>query len=130
MTVFRSTLGNKFPQALFFTNKNHNLLKNHVNFFHNRSYPKFRNPICCVSKSDKKTQYFDEMEKKSNWVAIESDPDEKYGKELEIAVKAVHIACLLCQKVQENLIFNGDNDNDDGVQAKDDSSPVTIAGNF
>ena len=66
------------------------------------------------------------MEKNSNWVAIESDPDEKYAKELEVAVKAVHVACLLCQKVQENLIFNGDGD----VQAKDDNSPVTIAGNF
>lgn len=50
--------------------------------------------------------------------------DEKYGKEMEVAVKAVHVACLLCQKVQNNLIFNDD------VQAKDDNSPVTIAGNF
>ncbi|GJV39976.1 PAP-specific phosphatase HAL2-like protein [Tanacetum coccineum] len=54
------------------------------------------------------------MGQNSNW-------DEKYGKEMEVAVKAVHVACLLCQKVQNNLIFNDD------VQAKHDNSPVTIA---
>nr|GEV29566.1 PAP-specific phosphatase HAL2-like [Tanacetum cinerariifolium] len=54
------------------------------------------------------------MGQNSNW-------DEKYGKEMEVAVKAVHVACLLCQKVQSNLIFNDD------VQAKHDNSPVTIA---
>lgn len=56
------------------------------------------------------------------WVEVESDG---YVKELEVAVKAVHVACLLCQKVQQDLIFNGDGND---VQAKDDNSPVTIAG--
>lgn len=123
MTVFRSNLGTKIPQPFFFNN---NFLKTHVKLlvsFHNRNYPKSRNPILCLPKSNQKTQFSDEMEKNSNWVAIESDPDEKYAKELEVAVKAVHVACLLCQKVQENLIFNGDED----VRAKDDNSPVTIA---
>lgn len=93
--------------------------------FHNLNYPKSIKPICCHSNFDQKTQFSEEMEKKTNWVGIESDPDEKCCKELEIAVKAVHVACLLCQKVQQNLIFNGNED----VQAKDDNSPVTIAGN-
>ncbi|XP_071706523.1 3',5'-bisphosphate nucleotidase AHL-like [Rutidosis leptorrhynchoides] len=126
MTVFRSNLGNKFPQILVSSNKNNTLLKTHLRFlvsFHNLNYPKFNNPICCHSNFDQKTQFYEEMEKKSNWVGIESGPDDKYCKELEIAVKAVHVASLLCQKVQQNLIFNGNED----VQAKDDNSPVTIA---
>ncbi|KAK4485217.1 hypothetical protein RD792_007844 [Penstemon davidsonii] len=48
---------------------------------------------------------------------------EKYSKELEIAVKAVHLACLLCQRVQERLL----NKSSEQVQSKDDNSPVTVA---
>ncbi|KAL8228167.1 hypothetical protein R6Q57_015751 [Mikania cordata] len=127
MTVLRSNLGNKFPQPLFLSNKNNSFLKSHFKFlisFHNRNYPKSGNPICCLSNCDQKTEFSNEMDKNSNWVSIESEGDEKYAKELEVAVKAVHVACLLCQKVQQNLIFNGD---EDSVQSKDDSSPVTIA---
>ncbi|CAI9279739.1 unnamed protein product [Lactuca saligna] len=126
MTAFPSKLGTKIPQTLFFANKNNDSLKPHVKFwvsFHSRNYPKSRTSICCLNTSDRKPHVSDEMEKNGNWVSTEAHPDEKYGKELEIAVKAVHVACLLCQKVQENLIFNGNGD----VQAKDDNSPVTIA---
>ncbi|KAJ6416533.1 hypothetical protein OIU84_002402, partial [Salix udensis] len=48
---------------------------------------------------------------------------EKYSKELDIAVRAVQMACFLCQKVQESLISKTTSQ----VQAKDDNSPVTIA---
>ncbi|KAL7142695.1 hypothetical protein ABFS83_08G141000 [Erythranthe nasuta] len=48
---------------------------------------------------------------------------ESYSDELEVAVKAVHLASLLCQRVQESLIAKSD----DHVQSKDDDSPVTIA---
>ncbi|KAI3466667.1 hypothetical protein Pfo_023330 [Paulownia fortunei] len=48
---------------------------------------------------------------------------EKYSKELEVAVKAVHMACLLCQRVQESLLAKSN----DHVQSKDDDSPVTVA---
>jgi 3'(2'), 5'-bisphosphate nucleotidase len=48
----------------------------------------------------------------------------KYSKELDIAVRAVQMACFLCQKVQESLISKTTSQ----VQAKDDNSPVTIAG--
>ena len=129
MTVFPSKLGTKIPQTFVFGNKNNDCLKPHVKFLasiHSRNHPKSRTSICCLNTSDRKPKISDEMEKRSNWVQIESDVDEKYAKELEVAVKAVHVACLLCQKVQENLIFNGYED----VQAKDDNSPVTIAGNF
>lgn len=47
----------------------------------------------------------------------------KYSKELDIAVRAVQMACFLCQKVQESLISKTTSQ----VQAKDDNSPVTIA---
>lgn len=49
---------------------------------------------------------------------------EKYSEELEVAVKAVHMACLLCKGVQESLIARSD----ERVQSKDDDSPVTVAG--
>ncbi|KAK6133426.1 hypothetical protein DH2020_032838 [Rehmannia glutinosa] len=48
---------------------------------------------------------------------------EKYSRELEIAVKAVHMACLLCQRVQQSLLAK----NNGHVQSKDDDSPVTVA---
>ncbi|WCJ26964.1 3'(2') 5'-bisphosphate nucleotidase [Euphorbia peplus] len=48
---------------------------------------------------------------------------EKYGKELEIAVRAVQMACSLCQKVQENVM----NKSDGHVKAKGDNSLVTVA---
>uniref|UniRef100_M1C1D2 Diphosphonucleoside phosphohydrolase n=1 Tax=Solanum tuberosum TaxID=4113 RepID=M1C1D2_SOLTU len=47
-----------------------------------------------------------------------------YSKEVEIAVRAVHMACLLCQRVQENLL----SESSEHVHSKEDDSPVTIAG--
>ena len=49
---------------------------------------------------------------------------EKNSKELDIAVRAVQMACFLCQRVQESLISKTNCQ----VQAKDDNSPVTVAG--
>lgn len=46
-----------------------------------------------------------------------------YSKEVEIAVRAVHMACLLCQRVQENLL----SESSEHVHSKEDDSPVTIA---
>ena len=51
---------------------------------------------------------------------------DKYGKELDLAVRIVHMACSLCQKVQQRLVSKAS----DQVLAKDDDSPVTIAGIF
>lgn len=50
--------------------------------------------------------------------------DEKYAKELDVAVKAVHMACSLCRRVQHGLISR----TGDEVKSKDDDSPVTVAG--
>ncbi|XP_050368162.1 PAP-specific phosphatase HAL2-like [Argentina anserina] len=49
--------------------------------------------------------------------------EDKYAKELDVAVRVVHMACALSQRVQEGLV----SDNGDQVKSKDDDSPVTIA---
>ncbi|KAK9269729.1 hypothetical protein L1049_001507 [Liquidambar formosana] len=49
--------------------------------------------------------------------------DEKYSKELDVAVRVVHMACNLCQRVQEGLISKSS----EQVKSKDDDSPVTVA---
>lgn len=54
-----------------------------------------------------------------------SEPD-KYSKELEFAVRTVHMACLVCEKVQESL---GPEVNDQ-AQCKGDYCPAKIAGNL
>lgn len=48
----------------------------------------------------------------------------KYSKELDVAVRVVHMACSLCQRVQEGLVST----NSDQVKSKDDDSLVTVAG--
>ncbi|KAF7836759.1 PAP-specific phosphatase HAL2-like [Senna tora] len=48
---------------------------------------------------------------------------DKYTKELEVAVRVVHVACDLCGRVQERLLSA----NIDHVVSKDDDSPVTVA---
>ena len=50
---------------------------------------------------------------------------ESLSQELKVAVGAVQMACFLCQRVQSNLLKNNAQ-----IQAKDDNSPVTVAGNF
>lgn len=51
---------------------------------------------------------------------------EKYSKELDVAVRVVHMACSLCQRVQEGLVSTSS----DQVKSKDDDSPVTVAGTY
>jgi len=54
---------------------------------------------------------------------------EEYSKELEVAVRAVQMACSLCQRVQDTIISTaGSGTNHRQVQSKDDNSPVTVAG--
>ena len=57
------------------------------------------------------------------FLAMEKEED-KYAKELEVAVRVVHVACALCGRVQERLLAT----TNDHVVAKDDDSPVTVAG--
>lgn len=62
------------------------------------------------------------MEDQKNLSFSSSEP-EKYSKELDVAVRAVQMACSLCQKVQDDLISKTNNQ----IQSKDDNSPVTVA---
>ncbi|XP_009629215.1 3',5'-bisphosphate nucleotidase AHL [Nicotiana tomentosiformis] len=52
------------------------------------------------------------------------DNNEKYSEELNVAVRVVHMACALCQKVQKSLLSATF---DDDVKSKDDDSLVTVA---
>ncbi|KAL4626694.1 3',5'-bisphosphate nucleotidase AHL-like [Castanea sativa] len=106
---------------------NNHLISNHVGnlFFshhHNSSskhnlvsLAKFnRSCLCCCSSFIMEDQ-----------TKLDSTPSEseKYSKEVEVAVRAVQMACALCQRVQGNLISK----TNDQVQSKDDNSPVTVA---
>ncbi|KAF5730642.1 PAP-specific phosphatase HAL2-like [Tripterygium wilfordii] len=51
------------------------------------------------------------------------DGEGKYARELDVAVRVVHMACALCQRVQEGLVSSSSGQ----VTSKDDDSPVTIA---
>ncbi|XP_021887770.1 PAP-specific phosphatase HAL2-like [Carica papaya] len=46
-----------------------------------------------------------------------------YAKELDVAVRVVHMACSLCRRVQERVVST----RGDQVKSKDDDSPVTVA---
>jgi 3'(2'), 5'-bisphosphate nucleotidase len=52
--------------------------------------------------------------------------ENNYAKELDVAVRVVHMACSLCRRVQEGLVSSTSNDH---VKSKDDDSLVTVAGN-
>ncbi|KAF5728015.1 PAP-specific phosphatase HAL2-like [Tripterygium wilfordii] len=47
----------------------------------------------------------------------------KYARELDVAVRVVHMVCALCQRVQDGLVSASSGQ----VTSKDDDSPVTIA---
>ena len=59
-------------------------------------------------------------------MGLESSSEVEYSedRELDVAVRAVQMACSLCQKVQDSLISK----TGDEIQSKDDNSPVTVAG--
>jgi hypothetical protein len=95
---------------------------------------------CSISLS--RTSYigfvskFDQTCSSSSPIMEEQDDDQKklnlfskseqddYSKELDVAVRAVQMACSLCQRVQDTLISKTNHQ----VQSKDDNSPVTVAG--
>lgn len=54
---------------------------------------------------------------------LKYDEPERYSKELDVAVRAVQLACFLCQRVQESIISKSG----DEILSKDDHSPVTVA---
>ncbi|KAK0601931.1 hypothetical protein LWI29_028878 [Acer saccharum] len=50
--------------------------------------------------------------------------EDNYTTELDVAVRVVHLACSLCQRVQEKLVVST---NGAHVKSKNDDSPVTVA---
>ena len=82
--------------------------------------------ISFVSKFDQ-TCSFPVMEEDQNNLGVLSEPHE-YSKELDVAVRAVQMACSLCQRLQDNLIFKTSTRSSHQVHSKDDNSPVTVAG--
>lgn len=78
---------------------------------------------CCLSEFGK-TRSFSVMEDLKSSSLLAPEPVKNYSQELDVAVRAVQLACSLCQRVQNGLISK----NGDGVQSKDDNSPVTVAG--
>ncbi|XP_009757366.1 3',5'-bisphosphate nucleotidase AHL-like [Nicotiana sylvestris] len=70
-----------------------------------------------------KTSFLSEMDEDCKLEVSSIDIPDGYCKELEIAVRAVHMACLLCQRLQDNLLSKSF----EQVHSKEDNSPVTIA---
>lgn len=105
-------------------NNKHKFITNHVGTisFSKTHHHKISAPIGCLSMSNQ-TQSFTVMEdqKRSSLASLQQV---KYSQELEIAVRAVQMACSLCQRVQDNLLSKSSA----VVQSKDDNSPVTVAG--
>ncbi|KAF4386893.1 hypothetical protein F8388_006848 [Cannabis sativa] len=92
------------------------------------SFPCKKTLIGCSSKFNQ-TSCFSVMEQEEkSRVSPESllDAEEQSPrdeKELELAVRAVQMACSLCQRVQDSIISKTSNE----IQSKDDNSPVTVA---
>ncbi|KAL6201132.1 hypothetical protein ACLB2K_024847 [Fragaria x ananassa] len=101
-------------------NNKHKFITNHVGTvsFYKTHHHKISKPIGCLSKLTQ-TQSFTVMEdpKRSSLSSLQPTHD------LEIAVRAVQMACSLCQKVQDSLVSKSGA----VVQSKDDNSPVTVA---
>ncbi|KAE8733227.1 PAP-specific phosphatase HAL2-like isoform 2 [Hibiscus syriacus] len=65
------------------------------------------------------------MKDERNLVLTSPGPD-RYSKELDVAVRAIQMACSLCQKIQDSLILKTSS----SVHSKDDNSPVTVAAGY
>ncbi|XP_041027197.1 PAP-specific phosphatase HAL2-like isoform X1 [Juglans microcarpa x Juglans regia] len=99
----------------------HKFTSNHVGsvlFFHHQNSAKH---IFSVPKFNQ-SYSSSIIEEQKNLGDASAEP-EKFYKELDVAVRAVQMACSLCQRVQDSLISKSK----DQVHSKDDSSPVTIA---
>ncbi|GLT33498.1 hypothetical protein SLA2020_080820 [Shorea laevis] len=79
------------------------------------------NSLHIVSQSEESYPY-STMENQKSLALSPSEP-EKYSRELDVAVRAVQMACSLCQKVQDNLISKTNNQ----IHSQDGNSAVTVA---
>ncbi|XP_054800283.1 PAP-specific phosphatase HAL2-like [Prosopis cineraria] len=120
-TIIRRTIVGKGRRNCGFTHveASSSSFSFHYKFPHNLS-----RHIGFVSKFDQTCSSSSVMEEGSKNLGFVSEAEE-YSKELDVAVRAVQMACSLCSKVQENLIVKSKSDSQ--VHSKDDNSPVTIA---
>lgn len=126
MSLSSASFGTKIPKPLFYTRTN-KLQTKHVvgttkTFFFLTNSLRSSSPQFVSLSNDNQTR---QMEIQMEGGQFPLETTDNYSKELEVAVRAVHMACLLCQIVQESLVSSGN----DQVQSKPDNSPVTIAGN-
>ncbi|XP_021740483.1 PAP-specific phosphatase HAL2-like [Chenopodium quinoa] len=111
--IYRSTLSSQLPfsqTSRQFTQ--FSLYHTKITFSSHSNFTR----ICCLKPS------IMEKDAQLNPTILEST-EEKYSAELDVAVKAVQMACSLSQRVQEGLISKANS----LVQSKDDKSLVTIA---
>lgn len=128
MHISCSSFAAKFPNVFGERErKNSNFTPIHVGvsflFFNLRS--RSRNiPFPNIASVSNRTRSCLTMEGQYQTTVVCPEAD-KYIKELDVAVRAIQMACSLCQRVQESLISKANPQ----IQSKDDDSPVTIAGN-
>ncbi|XP_052203727.1 PAP-specific phosphatase HAL2-like [Diospyros lotus] len=123
MPYFSANFATKLPHGFVHNRRNNFLPANVENSFllilgSKRSLVNSNSSRPSVSFSNQT----DTMEGQTQ-LALSSSVPEKYSKELEVAVRAVHMACLLCQTVQDSLVSGSHGH----LQSKDDNSPVTVA---
>lgn len=127
-----SSLAIKLPHGLGLRRYNEsNFTPNHVvsffMFFHHSKRPHdLSQHIGCLSNFNRisfSSSTMEDQEKLGLFARASSEP-EQYFKELDVAVRAVQMACSLCRRVQDSLISK----TGAHVQSKDDNSPVTVAG--
>lgn len=126
MPLFCANFGIRVPHALIHSRRS-NFIPNHVAssfllFLDSKKNIGSSKPIVSLSKFNQTHLCSSTMEDQNQLVLTSSEP-EKYSKELEVAVRAVQMACLLCQRVQDSLVSQTNGQ----VHSKDDNSPVTIA---
>ncbi|KAF7121292.1 hypothetical protein RHSIM_Rhsim13G0175000 [Rhododendron simsii] len=127
MPSFGASLATRLPHAFWVQSRSNNFTPNSAGnsfflFFDSQRSLGLTKPINFSLSKCNQTRVCSPMEGQTQMV-VTAPETEEYSKELEVAVRAVQMACLLCQRVQENLITKTNGQ----VHSKDDNSPVTIA---
>lgn len=132
MPLYCSTLGASFPRILGLGKRSENYTHSHIKTpshfgscflsLNNKSPNTLPNHIAFVSKLDQSFSSPVMEEEDHKMFGLVSEPEE-YCKELGVAVRAVQMACFLCQKLQDTLISKSRSNNNL-------NSPLTVAGEF
>ncbi|OAY26116.1 PAP-specific phosphatase HAL2-like [Manihot esculenta] len=125
MTLNSLSLAAKIPQIL---GQRSAYTPNYVGkFFYffscSRTHQNSSLQIVSLSKLNQTQNFTSSIMEDPKRLSLSSPEPEKYSKEMEVAVRAVQMACSLCQKIQDSVISKATSQ----VQAKDDNSPVTVA---